>query len=281
MLTKQEYDHLLGTAKKIRHSIIDTTVKAGGAHLGGGLSMLDILVVLYFKYLNVDPKNPNDPDRNRFVLSKGHGAIGYVPTLAERGFFDKDLLNTFNKFKSPFGMHPDSLKIPGCDASTGSLGHGMPIAAGMAMGARIQKKDFYTYCMVGDGELNEGTNWEAAMTAAHYKLDHLIVFIDRNKHMIDGPVAEIMGMEPLADKWKAFGWEVIEINGHDLNEIAKAIDAAHDIKGKPIVIIAHTIKAKGIDYMEDQTKWHYGAIDSEKAKEAHESIDRMYTELGI
>ncbi|MCK5775698.1 MAG: transketolase, partial [Bacteroidales bacterium] len=166
MLTKQEYDHLLGTAKKIRHSIIDTTVKAGGAHLGGGLSMLDILVVLYFKYLNVDPKNPNDPDRNRFVLSKGHGAIGYVPTLAERGFFDKDLLNTFNKFKSPFGMHPDSLKIPGCDASTGSLGHGMPIAAGMAMGARIQKKDFYTYCMVGDGELNEGTNWEAAMTAA-------------------------------------------------------------------------------------------------------------------
>jgi len=281
MLTKEEHKNLLETAKKVRHSIIDTTVKAGGAHLGGGLSMLDILVVLYFKYLNADPKNPDNPDRNRFVLSKGHGAIGYVPVLAERGFFDKELLNTFNKFKSPFGMHPDSLKIAGCDASTGSLGHGMPMAAGMAMGAKLQKKDFYTYCVVGDGELNEGSNWEAAMTAAHYKLDNLIVFVDRNKHMIDGPVEEIMGMEPLADKWKAFGWEVLEIDGHDLNEIAKAIDTAFEIKDKPIVIIAHTIKAKGIDYMEDQTKWHYGAIDSEKAHEAHESIDKMYAELGI
>ena len=261
--------------------MIDTTMKAGGAHLGGGLSMLDILVTLYFHYLKLDPKNPNDPDRNRFVLSKGHAAIGYVPTLAEFGFFDKELLDTFNKFKSPFGMHPDSRKIPGCDASTGSLGHGLPISAGMAMGAKLQKKDFYTYCIVGDGELNEGTNWEAAMTAAHYKLNNLIVFIDNNKHMIDGPVAEIMNMEPLDDKWKAFGWEVIKIDGHDMVEISKSIDAAFEVKDKPIVIIANTIKGKGVSFMEDQTKWHYGAIDSEKAKEAHESINNMYEELGI
>lgn len=277
MLTNDEHKQLLETARTIRHSIIDTTLKAGGAHVGGGMSMLDILVVLYFKYMNIDPKNPDDPMRDRFVLSKGHGAIGYVPTLAERGFFDKELLASFNKFKSPFGMHPDSLKIAGCDVSTGSLGHGLPMAVGLAMGARMQKKDFYTYCIVGDGELNEGSNWEAAMTAAHYKMDRLLVFVDRNMHMIDGPVEEIMGLEPLDDKWRAFGWETLEIDGHDLKEIAKAIEYALEVKDKPVVIIARTIKGKGVDFMEDQTKWHYGALDSEMGKKAHASIDKMYT----
>ena len=256
-------------------------MKAGGAHIGGGMSALDIMVVLYFKYMNIDPANADDPGRDRFVLSKGHSAIGYIPTLAERGFFDKKLLDTFNKFKSPFGMHPDSLKIAGCDASTGSLGHGLPMAVGMAMGARIQSKKFYTYCIVGDGELNEGSNWEAAMTAAHHNVDNLLVFIDRNMHMIDGPVEEVMGVEPLTHKWKAFGWETLEIDGHDLNEIAKAIDTAFEIKGKPVVIIAKTVKGKGVDFMEDQTKWHYGAIDSEMGKQAHTSIDKMYSKLGI
>lgn len=281
MLTTEEHKELLETARTIRHSIIDTTFKAGGAHIGGGMSMLDILVVLYFKYMKIDPANPNDPDRDRFILSKGHGAIGYVPTLAERGYFDKKLLDTFNKFKSPFGMHPDSLKIKGCDASTGSLGHGLPMSVGMAMGARIQKKDFYTYCIVGDGELNEGSNWEAVMAAAHYKMDNLIVFVDRNMQMIDGPVEKIMGLEPLADKWKAFGWETIGINGHDLNEIARSIEHAKKIKDKPTVIIAKTIKGKGVDFMENETKWHYGAIDSEKGKQAHLSVDKMYADLGI
>jgi len=277
MLTKDEHKKLRDTARTIRHSIIDTTFKAGGAHVGGGMSMLDMLVVLYFKYMNIDTGNPDDPDRDRFVLSKGHGAIGYVPTLAERGFFDKELLGSFNKFKSPFGMHPDSLKIPGCDVSTGSLGHGLPMAVGLAMGARMQKKDFYTYCIVGDGELNEGSNWEAAMAAAHYKMDNLLVFVDRNMQMIDGPVEQIMGLEPLADKWRAFGWECLEIDGHDLNEIAKAIDHAKEINHKPVVIIARTTKGKGVDYMEDQTKWHYGALDSVLVEKAHASIDKMYS----
>ena len=281
MITSEEHKELLKTARTIRHSIIDTTMKAGGAHIGGGMSALDIMVMLYFKYMNIDPATPDNPDRDRFVLSKGHSAIGYIPVLAERGFFDKKLLDTFNKFKSPFGMHPDSLKIAGCDASTGSLGHGLPMSVGMAMGAKIQNKKFYTYCIVGDGELNEGSNWEAAMTAAHHKVDNLLLFVDRNMHMIDGPVEEIMSIEPLADKWRAFGWEVLNIDGHDLNEIAKAIDTAHEIKGKPVVVIAKTVKGKGVDFMEDQTKWHYGAIDSEMGDKAHASVDKMYSNLGI
>ena len=237
--------------------------------------MIDILTTLYFKHMNIDPSNPEDPDRDRFVLSKGHAAIGYIPTLAEKGFFSKDLLKSFNKFKSPFGMHPDSLKIKGCDASTGSLGHGLPMALGMALSAKIQKKSYQTYCIVGDGELHEGSNWEAAMTAAHYKVDNLTVFVDRNMHMIDGPVEEVLSVEPLTDKWKAFGWEVITIDGHDYNEISSAIEEAHAIQNKPVVIIARTIKGKGVDFMEDQTKWHYGAIDSEMAERAHASIDKM------
>ena len=176
-------------------------------------------------------------------------------------------------------MHPDSLKIAGCDASTGSLGHGLPMALGMALSAKIQKKKYHTYCIVGDGELNEGSNWEAAMTAAHYKVDNLLLFVDRNRHMIDGPVAEVMNIEPLSDKWKAFGWHVIEVDGHNFNEISASIEEAREIKGVPVVVIAYTIKGKGVDYMEDQTKWHYGAIDSDMGQRAHESIDRMYKEL--
>lgn len=281
MLAQEEYKNLLQSARSIRHSIIDTTMKAGGAHIGGGMSALDIMVMLYFKYMNIDPQNPDMPDRDRFILSKGHSAIGYVPVLAERGFFDKELLNDFNKFKSPFGMHPDGNKIKGCDASTGSLGHGLPMGVGMAMGARIQKKDFYTYVIVGDGELNEGSNWEAAMTAAHYKMDNILVFVDRNMQMIDGPVEEIMGVDPLNEKWKAFGWEVLEIDGHDMNEIAGAIETARNTKDKPVVVIAKTVKGKGVDFMENQTKWHYGAIDSAMGEQAHNSVDKMYSELGI
>ena len=281
MLQQEEYKKLLETARTIRHSIIDTTMKAGGAHVGGGMSALDMMVMLYFKYMKIDTANPDDPDRDRFILSKGHSAIGYVPVLAERGYFKKELLDDFNKFKSPFGMHPDGNKIAGCDASTGSLGHGLPMAVGMAMGAKIQKKDFYTYCIVGDGELNEGSNWEAAMTAAHHKVDNLLVFFGRNMHMIDGPVEDVMGIEPLPDKWKAFGWEVLEIDGHNLNEIAEAIETAQKTEGKPVVVIAKTVKGKGVDFMEDQTKWHYGAIDSAMGEQAHASIDKMYSDLGI
>jgi len=281
MLTKEEHKNLLETAKKIRHSIIDTTLKAGGAHVGGGLSALDIMVVLYFKYMRINPEDSENPDRDRFVLSKGHGAIGFIPVLAERGFFEKKLLDSFNKFKSPFGMHPDGNKITGCDASTGSLGHGLPMSVGMALGAKVQKKDFYTYCIVGDGELNEGSNWEAAMTAAHHKVDNLLLFVDKNRQMIDGPVQEIMSIDPLADKWKAFKWEVIEIDGHNMAEIAGAIEKAHQTVEKPTVVIANTVKGKGVDFMENETKWHYGAIDSEMGEQAHASIEKMYENIEL
>jgi len=178
-------------------------------------------------------------------------------------------------------MHPDANKIAGCDASTGSLGHGLPMATGMALGARLQGKKFRTYCMVGDGELNEGSNWEAAMTGAHYKLTNLTVFVDRNMQMIDGPVEEIMGLEPLADKWKAFGWEVIEIKGNDMQQVSEAIETAQKATEKPVVIIAKTVKGYGVDFMEDQTTWHYGSLDSELAEKAHQSIDKLYTALGV
>ncbi len=280
-LTIEEYNRLLQTAKKLRHEIVEITMKAGGAHIGGGLSALDIMVALYFKYMNIDPAYPDNPDRDRFVLSKGHAAIAYAPVLAERGFFNKKLLDDFNKFKSPFGMHPDANKIPGCDASTGSLGHGLPIATGMALGARLQGKKFRTYCIVGDGELNEGSNWEAAMTAAHYKLTNLTVFVDRNMQMIDGPVEEIMGLEPLADKWKAFGWEVMEIDGNDMQQVAGAIENAQRAVEKPVVVLARTVKGYGVDFMEDQTRWHYGSLDSELAGKAHASIDKKYAALGV
>ena len=281
MLTKEDHKLLLEKAKKIRHSIIETTLKAGGAHVGGGMSALDIMVALYFKFMNIDSQNPEMPDRDRFILSKGHSAIGYIPVLAERGFFEKELLDSFNKFKSPFGMHPDGNKIAGCDASTGSLGHGLPMGVGMAMGASIQKKDFYTYVIVGDGEMNEGSNWEALMTAAHHKVDNILLFVDKNKHMIDGPVDKVMSVDPLDEKMKAFGWEVIEIDGHNMNQISEAIEKAHATKDKPVVVIAHTIKGKGVDFMEDETKWHYGAIDSAMGEQAHASIDNLYSNIEL
>lgn len=275
-LSETEFKNLQDNSCKMRHDIIDTTVWAGGAHIGGGTSVIDILVLLYFKYMNVDPKNPTWEERDRLILSKGHAGVGYAPVLAEKGYYDKELLKEFNHFKSPFGMHLDGNKVPGVDASTGSLGHGLPMALGMALGARVQKKEFMTYCILGDGELNEGTNWEAMMAINHFKATNLVTIVDRNMQMIDGRVEEIMGLEPLDDKLRAFGFDVRIVDGHDFYQLSEAIDAALNKPAKPIAIIAKTIKGKGIDFMEDQTKWHYGSIDSELAKKAHASVDKMY-----
>ncbi|MDA3821252.1 MAG: thiamine pyrophosphate-dependent enzyme, partial [Bacteroidales bacterium] len=227
-LTSEEITNLKKQAKQIRLDIINTTQKAGGAHLGGGLSMTEILTILYYKYLNIKPENPQWEDRDRVVLSKGHGGIGYAPVLANKGYFDKDLLNEFNHFKSPFGMHLDGNKVKGVDVSTGSLGHGLPMAVGLALGARLQGKSWLTYCILGDGECNEGSIWEAAMAAAHFKTTNLITFVDRNKLMIDGCTEDIMCVEPFADKWKSFGFIVKEVNGHDFEELAEAIDYAKE-----------------------------------------------------
>lgn len=273
-ITESEIVKLKEQAKKIRHDIIDTTVWSGGAHIGGALSMVEIMTILYFKYMNILPEDPQWEDRDRLVLSKGHGGVGYAPVLSARGYFERDELKEFNHFLSNFGMHLDSLKVKGVDASTGSLGHGLSMSIGLALGAKLQGKSWYTYCILGDGECNEGTVWEAAMSAAHFKITNLVTFVDRNKLMIDGPTEKIMALEPFADKWRAFGFIVKEIDGHDFRELADAIDYARSEKSGPVVIICNTRKGRGVDFMEDQVKWHYGSIDSELAIKAHESVDR-------
>ncbi len=273
-LTDNEINDLKEKAKKIRLDIIDTTVWAGGAHIGGGLSMTDILTILYFKYLNIDPDKPDWEDRDRLVLSKGHGGVGYAPVLAERGYFEKDLLKSFNHFKSPFGMHLDSLKVKGVDASTGSLGHGLSMAVGLALGARLQNKSWHTYCILGDGECNEGSVWEAAMSASHFKVTNLVTFVDRNMLMIDGRTEDVMALEPFADKWKSFGFIVKEIDGHNFNELSEALDYAKSEESAPVVIIANTVKGKGVDFMENEVKWHYGSIDSVLAEKAKDSVNK-------
>jgi transketolase len=263
-------------AHQIRRDTVDVTGWAGGAHIGGALSVVDMLVILYFKYLNVDPKQPGLETRDRFVLSKGHGGVGYAPVLARKGYFDFELLKEFNKFKSPFGMHLDGNKVKGVDVSTGSLGHGLSMALGLALGARVQKKIWRTYCILGDGECNEGTVWEAAMAASHFKIRNLITFVDRNRLMIDGTTEQIMGLEPFADKWKAFGWIVKEIDGHSFRDLAVAIEYAQTEDKAPVVIIANTVKGKGVDFMENEVKWHYGGLNSDLIEKAKSSIDRMY-----
>ncbi len=271
-ITDNELKNLKQKAAQLRSDIVDVTFWAGGAHIGGALSMVEILTILYYKYMKTDPKNPDWEERDRLVLSKGHAGVGLAPMLANLGFFDKETLKTFNQFNSPFGMHLDSLKVKGLDASTGSLGHGLSMALGMALAARVKKLNYKTYCILGDGELNEGSNWEAIMAAAHYGATNLIPIVDKNKHMIDGKVEEIMSLEPLADKWRAFGFDVEEIDGHDFNQLDKALEIANSATVKPVVIIANTIKGKGVDFMEDETKWHYGSIDSVAMEKAKASI---------
>jgi transketolase len=275
-ISEQEIKSLQEIAKNIRKDIVNVTEWAGGAHIGGALSMVEIIVILYFKYMNIDPANPEKPDRDRFILSKGHGGVGFAPVLARKGFFEFDLLKTFNRFKSPFGMHLDASKVKGVDVSTGSLGHGLPMSLGLALGARLKKEPWKTYCLLGDGECNEGTVWEAAMAASHFKVTNMITIVDRNRLMIDGQTEEIMGLEPFADKWKAFGFIVKDIDGHSFKELAEAIDFAHHQSEAPVVIIANTKKGRGVDYMEDNVKWHYGSMNSTLSEQARKSIDKMY-----
>jgi len=271
-LSDSEVKELTTTAAKIRCDIVDTTAWAGGSHIGGALSQTDILTLLYFKYLRIDPANPEWDDRDRFILSKGHGGIGLAAVFANRGFYDHELLKTFGKTGSSLSMHMDAAKVTGLDASTGSLGHGLPMAVGLALGARIMKRSWLTYCLVGDGECHEGSIWEAAMAASHFKLNNLIVFVDRNGLCIDGATKDIMGLEPFAEKWRAFGWEVRTANGHSFPELAAALDAAIAHEEGPVVIIANTVKGKGVDFMENNPAWHYGALDSARTVEAKNSI---------
>ncbi len=275
-IEKNEIKRLQEKAMELRTDIVNVTEWAGGAHIGGALSMADILTILYYRFLRIDPAQPSLEDRDRLILSKGHGGVGLAAVLARRGYFGMELLQNFNKFNSPFGMHLDSLKVTGVDVSTGSLGHGLPMAVGLAMGARLQKQQWLTYCILGDGECNEGSIWEAAMCASHFKLNNLITIVDRNALMIDGPTEEVMALEPFADKWRSFGFIVKELDGHDFAQLDEGLSFAIEKREAPVVIIAGTVKGKGVDYMENDVKWHYGSMNSELAKRARVSIAKMY-----
>lgn len=263
-------------ALRIREGIVDTTLTCGGSHIGGAMSQTDVMVALYYKYMTIDPKKPQLPTRDRFVLSKGHGGVGHAVILGDLGFFDKKELKKFNKTGSPFGMHLNCLKVPGVDVSTGSLGHGLGIGLGLALGARLQNQKWRTYVVLGDGELNGGPIWEAAQAAAHFKITNMTTIIDRNGLCIDGPTEAVMALEPLRAKWEAFGWRVEEIDGHDYDQICEAIEQSYAEKDKPFLILAKTVKGKGVDFMENQKGWHYAGLDEEKAARAKESLRKNY-----
>ncbi len=243
-------------ANSVRIGIIEGVYSAGCGHPGGSLSIADILTYLYFEEMNIDPENPKMEGRDRFVLSKGHTAPALYSVLAERGYFEKEELKTLRQADSRLQGHPDMKGIPGVDMTTGSLGLGISAACGMALSAKVYGEPYRIYTVVGDGESEEGQVWEAAMFAAHYKLDNLVCFIDWNGLQIDGPVAQVMNPTPHDEKLRAFGWHVISIDAHDFSEIEAALNEAKTVKGKPTAIIAKSVKGKGVSYMENACEWH-------------------------
>lgn len=263
-------DHkvLNGIARNIRRDIVTMIHSSKSGHPGGSLSAVEILTSLYFDEMNVDSRNPKMEDRDRFVLSKGHAAPVLYSTLAEKGYFDKAELNSLRKVGAMLQGHPDMKGIPGVEMSTGSLGQGFSVACGMAMASKLDNAPWRVYTLLGDGEIQEGIVWEAAMSAAHYKLDNLVAFLDYNGLQIDGEVEKVMNVGPAMDKFKSFGWNVIEIDGHDFDQIFAALDMAKETVGKPTMIIAKTVKGKGVSFMENNAGWHGTApsdSDLEKA----------------
>ena len=266
---------LSNIAAKIRLGVIESTHAAASGHPGGSLSIADILAYLYFEEMNVDPKEPKKSDRDRFVLSKGHTAPALYSTLALKGFFPFEELKTLRQIDSRLQGHPDMKGIPGIDMTTGSLGLGISAACGMALAAKIDKKDYRVYTIVGDGESEEGQVWEASMFANHQKLDNLCVIIDYNGLQIDGPVSEIVSPAPFEPKLEAFGYNVITINGHDFDEIEAAFKAARECKGRPTAIVAKTVKGKGVSFMENKVNWHGSAPKDAEYEEAVEEINAV------
>lgn len=261
-------------ANAIRRHIIAMLGEAGSGHPGGSLSCADIMAALYFREMNVKPEDPHWPDRDRFVMSKGHAAPALYATLALRGFFPEEELKTLRKLGSRLQGHPDMKVTPGVDASTGSLGQGLSLANGMAIAAKLDGKDYRVYVILGDGEVEEGQVWEAAMTAYHRRLDNLVAFLDYNRLQIDGDVKDVKSLDDLPAKWRAFGWHVIEIDGHDMEAILRALDEARMAKGRPTMIVAHTIKGKGVSFMENQAGWHGTAPNKDQVAQALSELER-------
>ena len=267
-------EELKEIAKKIRRGIIESVYSGKSGHPGGSLSIADIMAVLYYYEMNIDTENPKDENRDRLVLSKGHCAPALYSALANRGFFDIEELKTLRNIESRLQGHPDMKKIPGVDMTTGSLGQGLSSANGMAIAGKLDNKDYRVYCILGDGEIEEGQIWEAAMASCKYKLDNLCVIVDNNNLQIDGTIEEVMSSYPIDEKFKSFGFQIINIDGHNIQEIIDAFDVARNIKGKPTCIIAKTVKGKGVSFMENQVGWHGKAPNEEQYNQAMEELSK-------
>ena len=280
-MEKKKIGQLKKQATLLRKHIIDEVHSAASGHPGGSLSCTDILSVLYFHEMKVDVKNPKWADRDRFVLSKGHCAPALYATLAEKGFFPTEELIKFRNIESYLQGHPSMKDVPGVDMSTGSLGQGISAAVGMALAAKLDKKDYRVYAILGDGEIEEGQVWEACMAAAHYKLDNLTAFLDHNGLQIDGKISDVMSPEVVEDKFRAFGWKVINANGHDYIQIDEAIQEAKKTKGMPVMVVADTIKGKGVSFMENAAGWHGSAPNKEQRDQAIAELDAYLAKLEV
>jgi transketolase len=278
-MEKEVEKQLALRAAQIRKHAVEAVFSAKSGHPGGSLSVADALAFLYFKELRIDPKKPNWEDRDRFVLSKGHCTPAYYSALALKGYFPVEELTSFRKLGHFLQGHPDMKGVPGVDMSTGSLGQGISAACGMALSAKIYNKDYRVYAVLGDGELEEGEVWEAAMFAAHYKLDNLCALVDNNGLQIDGGITDVMSPLPIAEKFKSFNWNVLEINGHDLREIDSAYGRAKTLKGAPTVILAHTVKGKGVSFMENNAGFHGASPNGEQYRQAITELDKVLAGL--
>lgn len=258
---------------EFRRVILSTICKGGGGHIPASLSIVEILTVLYNGILKVNPENPRDPKRDRFILSKGHACVALYAALADRGFFDKELLNNFGRKGSILGGHPDMHKVPGIEASTGALGHGFPFGVGMALAGKMDKQAYRVFVLLGDGECQEGSVWEAALFAAQQKLDNLIAIIDYNKLQAMDRLDKIVGLEPLAKKWQAFGWEVEETDGHDIDKLSKLFKSVPFRRARPSLVIAHTVKGRGVSFMENIPIWHFRMPNPEELKLICKELD--------
>lgn len=267
-------------ANLIRQDIIQMLVASKSGHPGGSLSAADILAALYFQEMRIKPEDPHWPERDRFVLCKGHAAPVLYAALAEKGYFPKEELAGLRQTGRILQGHPDMKKVPGVDMSTGSLGQGLSIANGLALAGKLDNKDYRVYALLGDGEIAEGQVWEAAMAAAHYKLDNLTAILDFNGLQIDGPTDKVMSSAPLPEKWRAFGWHTVEIDGNDIEEILQGLAVAKEVKGKPTMIIARTVKGQGVSFMENQAGWHGNAPSLEQGEQALKELQEEAANLG-
>lgn len=282
-MDKKQLIQLQLHAQQSRKNVL-TMIEAGeSGHMGGALSCIDILTVLYFNTMNVDPLNPKDVDRDWFILSAGHKAMAQYAVLAERGFFKKELLSTYGKIDSALAGHPNMHKLPGIEANTGALGHGLSISVGIALGLKLEQKKSKVFVVMGDGELPEGSNWEAISAASHYKLGNLVAFVDLNELQISGSTKDIMNMNPIGKRFESFGWDVIHINGNDVEEIVSVVSGLSYDKEKPTAIIAKTIKSKGLSFAENNVAYHYWKPESKELelakKEVNESIVNLERRL--